>query len=133
MPVRDVVLWPVRQLAAVPGRFRSQAGGIRAREWIRFYFVKPIINTWIVVKLIGGWMLGFGTPVQQILGSIISAFAVLVGSLGVLAPIVPVFILPWTIGVLRLLPAVDRQWQRLTGTGDSAFRGDLDSEVSYFG
>lgn len=133
MPARDVVLWPVRQLAAVPGRLWAGLSGLRARKWLRFYFWKPIVNTWIIVKLVGGWILGFGTPVQQIVGSIVAAFAIILGSLGVLAPVVVVLIPFWTIGVLRLVPAVDRLWVRLTGVGGDSYQGDLDAEVSYFG
>lgn len=133
MAVRDIVLWPFRQLAAVPRRLWSGVGSLEAGKWLRFYFLKPIINTWIVIKLVGGWVLGLGTPAQQIIGSVVAAFAIILGSLGVLTPVVVVLIPFWTIGVLRLLPFVDGQWQRFTGVGDDSYQGDLGSEVSYFG
>jgi hypothetical protein len=63
------------------------------------------------------WTVGVGSPTQQILGSTYLAIQLIVASLTALTYLAVIFIIPFTIGGLRLLPYVDGLWQTVTGTG----------------
>lgn len=121
MSVADTVLWPARQVAAVPGRLWSQLTEISWDGYFVFVFIRPIVNFIKLNRLMVFWTLGVGSPTQQMAGSIYLAVQLIVASLAALTYLAVIFIIPFTIGALRLLPFVDGLWQRVTGTGSGNY------------
>lgn len=70
--------------------------------------------------------LGKGTPRQQVTASVTIAIVMVVASIGFLTPAALLLLIPFSIGFLRMVPAINDQWSRISGssrsTGKPLFR-----------
>lgn len=102
--------------------FSQAAGFVRnARSAIRRTGPDDVLPPWIVSTL--AWMrqqiprtLGYGSAYEQMTGSIVLAIAMIVASFGILTWLAAFMLIPFFVGVARLLPVVDDNWP-LTGSG----------------
>lgn len=104
LPVR-VLRWLLEQLV---GTARN-ASGVLTRSSL------DDLPPWIsgTIRWVGAQLpraAGAGTPREQIVASIVLAFAMIVASFGVLTWIAPIFAIPLAIGLLRLVPVANDKW-----------------------
>lgn len=105
---------PVRGLRWARGQVRGFAANVRAVPGAAdLSDLPPIIRgtvRWLLQQVPRA--LGAGSPSDQIVASIVLAVLMIVSSFGVLTPLAVVFIIPFTVGVVRLVPAVNSGWKR---------------------
>jgi len=106
MGVGSVVRGPFRQARGFFGNLADIATGTRASDILPPWIIETI--AWFKAQI--PLAAGYGSPAEQITGSVTLAIAMVISSLGLLTPLALVMLIPITIGFWRLVPAVNDRW-----------------------
>lgn len=106
MGIASIVRWPFGQARAFLGNLSDIVTGTRAGDVLPPWIVETA--AWFKAQIPRA--AGYGTPAEQITGSVTLAVAMVISSLGLLTPLALVMLIPVTIGFWRLVPAINNLW-----------------------
>ena len=113
-------VWPFRTLRATLGNLREVLGAATPEDlippWIYAYVTSTLAWFRMQIPRVAGYR---STPYEQMTASVVIAVAMVVVSVGVLTWLAPIMLIPFGIGVARLVPAVDRVWPLANTRGES--------------
>ena len=115
-----VVLWPVRMFRATLVNVREVLSAATPADVIPPWIYEYITSTLAWFRMQVPRVVGYrSTPYEQMTASVVIAVAMVVVSVGVLTWLAPIMLIPFGIGVARLVPAADRVWPLANTRGES--------------